>query len=43
MHLFHDGRSLLFREGPRTSPMRWTQATPDPVVLTDIIVSPPIG
>ena len=43
MHLFHDGRSLLYRDGPPTTPMRWTQAMPDPVVLTDIIVSPPIG
>ena len=43
MHLFHDGRSLLYRDGPPTTPMRWTQVTPDPVVLTDIIVSPPIG
>ena len=43
MHLFNEGRSLLYRDGPPTTPMRWTQATPDPVVLTDIIVSPPIG
>ena len=43
LHLFHDGQSLLYRDGAPTTPMRWTQATPDPVVLTGIIASPPVG
>ncbi len=44
MHLFHNGQSLLYRDGPPTTPMRWTlrQDTPAPV-LDNIIVSPPIG
>lgn len=42
LHLFHDGQSLLYRDGPPTTPMRWTQSRPAPV-LEDIIVSPPVG
>ncbi|MFD1794616.1 sn-glycerol-3-phosphate ABC transporter ATP-binding protein UgpC [Paracoccus aurantiacus] len=43
MHLFHDGQSLLYRDGPPTTPMRWTQTPKDPAVLTDIIAPPPVG
>jgi len=43
LHLFHNGQSLLYRDGPPTTPMRWTMATPDPVVLDGVIAAPPVG
>ena len=28
MHLFHDGQSLLYRDGPPSTPMRWPERSP---------------
>ena len=42
MHLFHDGQSLLYRDGPPTTPMRWTRQNPAPA-LKDIVAAPPVG